>query len=163
MNYKRLSQKQKKSVAKTFDAKVTVASGAFWGMKADCRNDKFLIECKTTQRVNYQLRASVWEKIEKEANRDRIRIPLLIVDLENKHRSVVFNPKYFLTHDVLEVQHVPLVRKTFNLRYDYLEGQYDCLSFLICGEKTTELCYMKLEKFIETFKEEIQGGTEESV
>ena len=61
---KRRSQKQEKSVAKDFNANVTVASGAFWGMKADVRNDKFLIECKTTEKDYYSLTAKVWEKIE---------------------------------------------------------------------------------------------------
>ena len=164
MNYKKISKKQEKSVAETFDARVTVASGAFWGMKADCRSDKFLIECKTTEKVNYQLRASVWEKIEKEATRDGMRTPLLVVDLENgRHRVVVFNPKYFSQHNDLKIRYAPFTRKSFNLRYDYLLGNYDCLSFIICGEKATELYYMKLDDFLAVFKEELQIGTEESV
>ena len=61
---KRRSQLQEKSVAKDFNAKVTVASGALWGMKADVRNEKFLIECKTTEKDYYSLTAKVWEKIE---------------------------------------------------------------------------------------------------
>ena len=162
MNYKRLSQKQEKSVAKTFDAKVTVASGAFWGMKADCRNDRFLIECKTTQSSKYQLKASVWEKIEKEANRDRMRTPLLIIDLENRHRCVVFNPKYFSHHDLL-VDYAPFTRKSFNIIYSHLEGNYDCISFVICGKTAFELYCMKLEVFLDIFKEEIQIGFKESV
>lgn len=92
---KRRSQKQEKSVAKDFNAKVTVASGAKWGMKADVRNDMFLIECKTTEKDYYTLNASVWEKIEQEAIRDHLRIPLMVIDLEDKDRVVVYRPQDF--------------------------------------------------------------------
>ena len=66
---KRRSQKQEKSVAKDFNARMTVASGALWGMKGDVRNDKFLIECKTTEKGYYSVTNKVWEKIEDEEKR----------------------------------------------------------------------------------------------
>ena len=72
---KRRSQKQEKSVAKDFNARTVVASGAKWGAKGDVRNDKFLIECKTTEKDYYSLTANVWEKIEREAITDHMRTP----------------------------------------------------------------------------------------
>lgn len=92
---KRRSQKQEKSVAKDFNAKVTVASGALWGMKADVRSDDYLIECKTTEKDYYSLTAKTWEKIESEAIRDHMRIPLMAIDLEDQDRIIVFKPQDF--------------------------------------------------------------------
>jgi hypothetical protein len=58
-----------------------VASGALWGSKGDVRSDKFLIECKTTGQSFYSLKSSVWEKVEKEALKDGIRIPVMCVEV----------------------------------------------------------------------------------
>lgn len=90
---KRTSVKQEKSVAKELDGKTTVASGALWGAKGDVRNSKFLIECKTTAKDYYVFTAKVWNKICREALKDHLREPLLIIDLNNdpKKRYVVFN------------------------------------------------------------------------
>lgn len=95
VNVKRRSQKQEKSVAKSFSAKTVVASGAKWNAKGDVRNDKFLIECKTTSKDYYSVTTKIWEKICREADRDGMRIPLLIVDLKDSKRFVVFNLDYF--------------------------------------------------------------------
>ena len=93
---KKRSQKQEKSVAKKFGGKVTAASGALWGMKGDVRTDKFLIECKTTEKKYYTLTAKVWEKIAEEALKDHMRTPLMLIDLEDSERYVVFSPKDFV-------------------------------------------------------------------
>lgn len=95
MNKKRRSQKQEKSVAKEMNAKTVIASGAFWGMKADVRGEDFLIECKTTKKDYYNITTVIWEKIALEAVRDRVRIPLLFVDLRDSERYVIFSPKDF--------------------------------------------------------------------
>lgn len=95
MNKKRVSQKQEKSVAKEMNAKTVVASGAFWGNKADVRGSDLLIECKTTGNDYYNITSKVWEKIATEAVRDRLKIPLLMVDLRNEDRYVIFNPQDF--------------------------------------------------------------------
>ena len=92
---KRRSQKQEKSVAKKFNARLTAASGALWGMKGDVRSDKYLIECKTTEKDYYTLTAKVWEKIQEEAIQDHMRIPLMVIDLKDTDRYVVFRPKDF--------------------------------------------------------------------
>lgn len=161
---KRRSQKQEKSVAKDFNAKVTVASGALWGAKGDVRNDKFLIECKTTEKDYYPLTASVWEKIEEEATRDRGRIPLMIIDLEDKDRLVVFRPKDFNTptpqpYDCtyngdnkksfrVSLKKLEEAEKDFE---DYVYGRL----FVICGNKRNMLFYMRMKDFEKTFKEEL--------
>ena len=87
MNVKKISQKQEKSVAKELDAKTVVASGALWGAKADVRNKQYLVECKTTEKSFYTITSKVWEKICKEANRDGMRDPLLVIDLYNDHKQ----------------------------------------------------------------------------
>lgn len=94
---KRRSQKQEKGVAKSFNAKTTPASGAKWAQKGDVRNEKFLIECKTTEKDFYSITTKVWEKIHLEAMKDHGRIPLLIIDLHDTDRYVVFRPQDFST------------------------------------------------------------------
>ena len=64
MNARKKSQLQEKSVAKEFNAKTVIASGSLWFANSDVRSDKFLIECKTTDKDYYSLTAKVWEKIE---------------------------------------------------------------------------------------------------
>lgn len=96
MKVKKKSQLQEKSVAKDLDAKTVVASGALWGSKGDVRHDEFLVECKTTEKPYYSLTMKVWEKIEKEAVRDGLRIPLMCVDInDGKDRYAVFLEKHF--------------------------------------------------------------------
>lgn len=96
MKVKKKSQLQEKSVAKDLNAKTVVASGALWGSKGDVRHDEFLVECKTTEKPFYSLTMKVWEKIEKEAVRDGLRIPLMCVDINNgEDRYAVFLEKHF--------------------------------------------------------------------
>ena len=157
---KKRSQKQEKSVAKDFNAKVTVSSGALWGMKADVRNDKFLIECKTTEKDYYSLTAKVWEKIEEEAIKDHDRIPLMAIDLEDRDRVVVFKPSYFSNTQKFVVDFSTKDVKSFRIRHKDLGvdefGDYTSMrSFTICGKKRNLLCYMKVEDFTEQFKEEL--------
>lgn len=92
MNYKKISRKQEKSVADEVEGKTVIASGALWGFKGDVRTDKWLIECKTTEKDYYTVTAKVWEKIAKEALKDHCREPMLVIDLHNnpKERYVCF-------------------------------------------------------------------------
>ena len=160
---KKRSQKQEKSVAKNFDARVVVASGALWGAKGDVRSDKCLIECKTTEKPYYSVTSKVWEKIEREALKDGMRTPLLIVDLEDKDRVVVFDTKYFntsvphpraedpkTTNKSFRVS-LKKFQEVFEKYLDYPRAYY----FTICGEKKNLLCYMRFKDFIEAFKEEL--------
>ena len=161
---KKRSQKQEKSVAKDFNAKVTVASGALWGMKADVRNDKFLIECKTTEKDYYSLTAKVWEKVCEEAIKDHMRIPLMVIDLEDKDRMVVFNPHDFVTpmqspydctYNGDNQRSVRVsVKALIEAEEDFGEYIYGRL-FIICGKKTNMLMSMRMKDFEERYKEEL--------
>lgn len=160
---KKRSQKQEKSVAKDFNAKTVVASGALWGAKGDVRSDKFLIECKTTEKGYYSLKASVWEKISEEALKDRGRIPLMIVDVKDKDRLVVFNPKDFETelpspydctaNGFPRSYRISLksLEETEEIMEEYVYGKL----FMICGNKNNMLFFMRVKDFKETFKEEL--------
>lgn len=160
---KRRSQKQEKYVAGVFNAKTVVASGALWGAKGDVRNDKFLIECKTTEKDFYPLTATVWEKIEEEATRDRARIPLMVITVEDKHDLVVFNPKDFDSPFNYLYDNTPNGdSKSFRVNLKCLieaekrfeEHVYGKL-FMICGKKKNMLFLMRLNEFKEIFKEEL--------
>lgn len=156
---KKRSQLQEKSVAKDFNAKVTVASGALWGMKADVRNDKFLIECKTTEKDYYSLTSKVWEKIEQEAIKDHLRIPLMVIDLEDRDRVVVFRPQDFdLSIDTRCFQSE--IPKSIRVRadmfgYDEFGDYSSMLVTHICGKKNNVICLMLQKDFEEQFKEEL--------
>ena len=157
---KRRSQKQEKSVAKQFNANVTVASGALWGSKGDVRNSKFLIECKTTEKEYYSLTAKVWEKIEEEAIRDHMRIPLMVIDLEDKDRVVVFRPRDFDQNiDTRCIQRE--IPKSIRIKadmfgYDEFGDYTSMLVTHICGKKDNVLCLMLQKDFEESYKEVIE-------
>lgn len=95
-NFKVKSAKQENKIAKDIQGKVTIASGALYFQKADVRNSKFLVECKTTEKKSFPLTTKIWDKIEKESLRDNMRIPLLCIDVEDgtndiDNSLVVFN------------------------------------------------------------------------
>ena len=156
---KRRSQKQEKSVAKDFNAKTVVASGALWVAKGDVRNDKFLIECKTTEKDYYSLTATVWEKIEQEAIRDHMRIPLMVIDLEDKDRVVVFRPKDFdpeidtrvMTREIPKSVRV----RAKDLGVDEFGDYTSMIVTHICGKKNNVICLMLQKDFEEAYKEEL--------
>ena len=122
LDTKRRSTAQEKRVAKEVGGRVTAASGALWGMKADVRNVQFLVECKTTQKALYLLNYATWEKIRHEALRDGFREPVMCIDLENgKHRLAVLD---------------------FNTNLDYLERLPDHLvdlSYNYCHKSSRSL------------------------
>lgn len=78
---KKKSQKQEKRVACALNGKTTIASGALDFQKADVRTDKYLVECKYTDKDFYSLKTSIWEKIRNEAIKDGLRIPLMQIEL----------------------------------------------------------------------------------
>lgn len=91
---KRKSKDQESRVAKELSGRVTPASGAMWGAKADVRNDLFLVECKTTEKISYRLTFNVWHKIYKEAIKDGLRTPVMSIDTQNgKHKYAVICTK----------------------------------------------------------------------
>lgn len=154
------SNLQEKSVAKQFGGKQVIASGALWFAHSDVRNDKFLIECKTTEKGYYSVTNKVWEKIEDEAVKDRMRVPLLIVDLRDRDRYVVFNPSYFEkkvnTYEVFP--HVHGGCNSYRLKGysdENLPILFSVLS-LKSKKKSHILMAMKINDFIEHFKEELE-------
>ena len=70
------SNKQEKRVADELGGKTVIGSGSLWGAKGDVRTEDYLIECKTTKKTSYPLSADTWLKIEREATRDGLRIPV---------------------------------------------------------------------------------------
>ena len=87
-----------KSVAEVLGGKPTIASGALWFQKADVRTPDLLVECKTTEKDYYIFKSKLWEKLKKEADRDKIKIPVFVIDFHNyinKERVFVFSPQDF--------------------------------------------------------------------
>ena len=162
------SNLQEKSVAKQFGGKQVIASGALWFAHSDVRNDKFLIECKTTQEDSYSVTSKVWEKVQEEAIRDHMRIPLLVVDLKDKERFVVFRPNdfeggvpepYVSTYNGTDIDNPP---KSYRITLDNLKEAEDMCGeyvygqlFIICGKRRNMLFYMRDKDFQEAFKEEL--------
>lgn len=157
---KRRSQKQEKGVAKDLNAKTIVASGALWGAKGDVRNDLFLIECKTTEKDFYSITTKVWEKIDEEALKDGMRRPLLIVDLRDKDRYVVFNPNQFVkqlnTYEI--APHVHGGCKSYRFK-GYTEFDLPILFSMLplkSPKKNHILMVMKIDEFIDFYADELK-------
>lgn len=155
---KKRSQLQEKSVAKSFGARPTAASGALWGMKGDVRNDKFLIECKTTEKDYYTVTTKVWEKIQSEAIKDHDRTPLLVVDLCDTDRYVIFDPCYFERGFSENVIAGGSVCKSFKLK-ECKEHKYMPILFCLEAEKANKrrhtLMAWGVNEFTDYFKEEL--------
>lgn len=163
---KKRSQKQEKSVAKQFGGKQVIASGALWFAHSDVRNDQFLIECKTTIKDSYSVTSKVWEKIEEEATKDRMRTPLLVVDLKDSERLVIYDPRYFSTDVVgkylgMGVSVPRKVQKSFSVSMKFFEEAYESfldyayyIQFTICGKKKNVLHCMRVKDFEEILLKE---------
>lgn len=155
------SNKQEKEVAKLFGGKQVIASGSLWFADSDVRNDKFLIECKTTEKDYYTLTAKVWEKIQEEAIKDHMRTPLMIIDLKDKDRYVVFRPKDFSKTVISPLMSAVKVNKSVKIIAgmvgenefgDYIHSQQFILEGIM---QNNVLCVMLYKDFEEEFKEEL--------
>jgi hypothetical protein len=78
------SQQHEARLAKKLDGTRTAASGAFWSRKGDVRTDELLIEHKWTGKTSFTVKATVLEKIVKEAILDS-RMPVLGISLNNEN------------------------------------------------------------------------------
>ena len=98
------SSLMEKSVARDVSGRTVISSGSLWHSKGDVRNTMFLFECKTTSNDRYKFSNLVWGKIKKEATKDGVRIPVLVVDLYGgKYRQAVleYNQFFgFFTEDI---------------------------------------------------------------
>ena len=91
--------KQEKENAEIFGGKCQPGSGACWGAKGDIRCDDYLIEAKYTDADSYSFSLKTWDKIEKEAYREDLRIPLLQLNI--KDLNLVIFHESLLTDDNL--------------------------------------------------------------
>ena len=113
------SNKQEQRVAKELGGKTVIASGSLWGSKGDVRHDQFLVECKTTEKSFYALTYEVWKKIQTEALRDGLRLPVMCIDLEDgKHKLAVFD--FALMYDHMdffdqEIKTITVDKKSFRV------------------------------------------------
>lgn len=89
MNQKKRSKKQEKRVASELNGKPTIASGALYFQKADVRADRYLCECKYTDKEYYSLTLETWEKIAREALRDGMRAPVMCIELPDVSVAVL--------------------------------------------------------------------------
>lgn len=80
----RQSRKHEDRLAKRVQGKRTAASGAFWSRKGDVRSQDLLIEHKWTGKASFTVKATVLEKIVKEAILDS-RTPVLGFSLNNEN------------------------------------------------------------------------------
>jgi hypothetical protein len=88
------SQKHEARLAKLVDGKRNAGSGAFWSRKGDVRSDDLLIEHKWTGKASFTVKATVLEKIVKEAILE-CRMPVLGFSL-NDNNYVMLTEDDFL-------------------------------------------------------------------
>lgn len=82
-------EKKENRDAKAFNSKGTPGSGNQWFAKGDSKSDKFLIENKTTDKENFTIQGTVWDKIYRESILNN-RTPVLSVEFGTKKvREVV--------------------------------------------------------------------------
>lgn len=134
---KRKSKDQESRVAKELSGRVTPASGAMWGAKADVRNDLFLVECKTTEKLSYRLTFNVWHKIYKEAIKDGLRTPVMSIDIQNgKHKYAVMCTKDL---SLGELDHLVVKSTSIKDKSSYLIKTAESGRFYLSSPKG--LCY----------------------
>jgi len=81
-DHKRRSKIQEKRTARDFGGITTPGSGNQWHSKADVKTPTELIECKTTTKASFTLKASDLKKIQDQALIED-RVPVFQVDFEN--------------------------------------------------------------------------------
>lgn len=165
---KRKSMKQESRVAKDFGGRVQVASGAIpsVGMKGDVRtggsarfNDMdLLIENKFTDKSHFAFTKSVWEKIQREALRDGMRIPLLQVDTSDKRVFIMELADFYSFYE--EDYRLTRIPETgtnqIKLKDQYLPGSYDDEAFRFTMPYGT-FVIMDYDKFAEGYADLLGG------
>lgn len=153
MQVKKKSQKQEKSVAKDLNARTVVASGALWGSKGDVRHDNLLVECKTTDKPFYSLTLKVWNKIDKEATKDGLRLPVMCIDINGgKERFAVFINKHFehykLYNEIQKGEFISSTNKSFRVDSPKMVLLYDKRCDLCVSECNTCFIVTPWEDFV---------------
>lgn len=133
---KKKSQKQESKIANDLGGKVTIASGALYFQRADVRNDKYLVECKFTEKAYYSLTIKTWEKIRSEAIKDGLRIPVMEIEVYGK------DPNAFAVMDIND----------FEAEFEGLNGLFEPLLMNVIdnGNKSFRVTGNILTKVIST-------------
>jgi hypothetical protein len=163
---KRNSKNQESRVAKELSGKVTPASGALWGAKADVKSDLFLVECKTTSKDYYSLTYDTWYKIFREAVKEGLRIPVMCIDLNNgKSRYAVLRVDDTtvlpdISYEVLSEVKTTIFHLLNNVGKDInsvrVKGEHQ---FVLCrGKKIFEMVAIKWDDFLEKVVPEYEKG-----
>jgi hypothetical protein len=163
MDTKEMSKKQEKYIAELFNGRTVIASGALWGSKGDARNEDYLIECKITGKKSFPIKKSVWDKINGEAIKDGLRLPLLIVTLENNildKTFVVFNTNVFTSEDLRD-NHINLnmaqsAEKVFTFKEMFITDEIPFKVFKF-SEKSI-LAVTKIDTFLDIVEASMRSG-----
>lgn len=89
-------QKKERRDSVDFGARQMPRSGGLWFAKSDSRNDKFLIESKSTIHKGFTVTGKLWKKLEREGLLSS-RIPVLSVELGNGSELVVLDKNDFIS------------------------------------------------------------------
>jgi hypothetical protein len=95
------SKKHEKRLAKVIGGATVAASGAFWSRKGDVRSKDLLIEHKWTGKAQFSMKATVLEKIVKEAILDG-RLPVLGFSLNNNNYVVLTEDDFLEIRESLQ-------------------------------------------------------------
>ena len=171
------SNKQEKSVSKELNGRTVVGSGSRWFADSDVKTDKFLVECKTTAKNYFSVTTELWEKIEREATKDHMRIPLMVIDLNNdsvheSERYVVFKYSTFgrlpcQCAGTLTLEGIENAPKSYRITSGYLDNLDDAFGYKVFGKlfdiASTKkrasahiLFYMRMDDFKKFYKKELE-------
>ena len=170
------SNKQEKSVSKELNGRTVVGSGSRWFADSDVKTDKFLVECKTTAKNYFSVTTELWEKIEREATKDHMRIPLMVIDLNNdsvheSERYVVFMYSTFgrlpcRYAGTLTLEGKENAPKSYTITSGYLKNLDFAFGDKVYGRlfyiaSTRNACphtlfYMRMDDFKEFYKKELE-------
>lgn len=122
MNIRKKSKKQEKNDAEFFGGKCQPGSGACWGAKGDVKCENYLIENKYTDTNKYSFKLSLWDKLQTEAIREGLRLPLFRVDIKDIKLVIWecnFLPSFCEQPQVLVVP-ISVNNKSYTLEYETL-------------------------------------------
>lgn len=91
-NNKRISKLQEARAATDYGGRTTPGSGNQWHSKGDVKTSDFLIECKTTTKLSYSLKAATWQKIRNEAVLEEL-YPLMEIEFFGNATTLVVMDK----------------------------------------------------------------------
>ena len=102
LNKKKESRKREDAIAKKFDGKRVVASGALWFQKGDARTDVFLVEDKFVHEAEfYTLSWSTLHKIHKQAAFHR-KVPVFTFGKLGNSGYVIVSD-FYLVEDIVNM------------------------------------------------------------